>query len=139
MIHLTRRLAAADLLGSPVRSAAVTTLLVCAAWLPAVVGSGPGYGVALAAVVAFCATLGALAVDDGRTRLLEQNGARRLTLGILATASMVAPGLVATVIALGIGLVVDGGPSALEVAAVALLVPVLTAPIGSVQSARPLR
>lgn len=129
MIHLTHRLTRSDLLDHPGRAAAVAALLLPAALLSTFMGSDATYGVVLAAVVASCATLGALALDEARTRLLDDNGARPSSLGLVAAASMVPPALVATVLALAVGRLLDPGPAALEVVLVALAVPVVTAPV----------
>lgn len=129
MIHLARLFTRADLAAAPGRGASVAVLLVAAAWLPAASGAQPGYGVALAAVVAFCATLGTVALSEDRTRLLDQNGARPATLGLVAVASVLPPAAAAAVVALGVGLVAAAGPSVAVVLGVTVAAPVVAAPV----------
>jgi hypothetical protein len=129
VIHLAHRITRGDLAAAPGRSAAIAVLLVAAAWLPTATDTDLGYGLVLASVVSFCAVLGALALDEARYRLLEQNGARRSATGLVAAASIVPPAAAATVVALGLGLVLSPSPATLEVVLATLLVPVVTAPI----------
>ena len=129
MIHLAHRLIRADLTALPGRAVAVAALLLPAALLSTFMGSDATYGVVVAAAVASCATLGAVALDEARDRLLDDNGARPWAVGLVAAASMVPPAVVATVLALAIGALLDPGPAVVEVVLLALVVPVLAAPL----------
>jgi hypothetical protein len=123
MIRLALLVARADLRRAPGRAVAVAALLLTAAVLPGVLGAGTVAGLALAVVVATSATAGAAAAHERRARVLAESGAGSGAQVLVAAASLVVPGLVATVAATAVGVAGDGAPGPAAALAIALLVP----------------
>lgn len=131
MIRLVFALTRADLRAAPERAVTVAALLTAAALLPPLLGVEPLLGVMLAVGVAAAAAAGVTAQHRRRQEVLVLNGAPpALDVGI-AAASVVAPGLAATLAASLVGARWDGSPGVAAALALAFLVPVIVAPLAA--------
>lgn len=139
MTHLTVQLVRADLRSAPGRAAAVAVLLGAACLLPSVLSTSDTAGSVLAFTIAFAASSGAIASYERRGAVLALNGGRRSTDAMIAAASMFVPGVAGAAGAVAVGTLLEPGPGAATVVAVALGVPMLAAPIAvwTARRARP--
>lgn len=129
MIRLAALLTLRDVSTAPLRAVAVAVLLAVAGALPIALSAPASAGLVVAAVLAATTTMAALAAHERREATLELNGGGAAVSVMMSTASMVVPGVAATLVVWAASAMSTGAPGALSTVGVCLIVPLVVAAV----------